>query len=119
MVRWINFFRGFAPGSGQAVYTLNTNVWPYAVVRSINMSNPSDQGVVVKVWIIPQGWTGGIDQFLIVPGWYLPPKNAKTGDASVSQWTGFEVMTKNGDAIWVEASVDSVVSVSINGGGSK
>lgn len=119
MVRWINFYRGYAPGSGQAVYTLNTRIWPYAAIRAINMTNPTSSGVTVKVWVIPSGWAGPIDQFLIVPGWYLPPKNTVTGDAAVSQWTGFEVLTKDGDEIWLEASVDNVVSVSINGGGSK
>lgn len=119
MVRWINFYRGFAAEVRQAVYTLNANVWPYVAVRTINMSNPTDQGVVVKVWMLPAGEVEPSDQYLVVPGWYLPPKNATTGDSSVSQWTGFEVMARTGDSIWVEASVDNAVSVTINGGGSK
>jgi hypothetical protein len=119
MVRWINFYRGLASNIQTTVYTLNTKIWPYVAVRTINMSNPTSTGATVKVWIVPGGWTGDITPFLVVPGWYIPPKNATTGDAAVSQWTGFEVMSDSGDSIIVEASQPDVISISINGGGSK
>jgi hypothetical protein len=118
VVKWLNLYRGYAPGSGQAVYTVNTNFFPQIAVRSINMTNTSSEGVLVRVWIIPKGFVGGFHQFFIISNWYLPPPNAKTGDAYVAQWTGFEVMNHD-DQIWVEASLDNAVAVTINGGGSK
>lgn len=119
MVRWINFYRGMAQTTEQDVYVLNTNIWPYVAVRTINMANYSSTGATVKVWIMPNDFNYPTEQYLIIPGWYLPPKNAVTGDASVAQWTGFEVMSTKGDKIVVQASQLDAIAISINGGGSK
>lgn len=118
MVIWKNFFRGTAGTTPSIAYVHNTAQYPSVAIRSINISNSSESGVVVKVWIVPLGQTLS-DPYLIIPGWYLPPKNPKTGDCSSSQWTGFEVMSTSGDVIYMEASVPGVISIAINGGASK
>ena len=118
MVSWKNFFRGYATTTPTSVFNMFTGTTPSVAIRSINMANGTDTGATVKVWIVPSGYTPG-DDFLIIPGWYLPPRNPKTGDSSVSQWTGFEVMSKSGDTIYLQASSNLTVSVSINGGVSK
>jgi len=118
MVLWRNFFRGTAGTAPSIAYVHNTAQYPVVAIRSINMANSSDEGVVVKVWIVP--FTQSIsDSYLLIPGWYLPPRNSKTGDCAVSQWTGFEVLSNSGDVIYMEASVPGVVSIMINGGVSK
>jgi hypothetical protein len=117
-VYWTSLYRGYAPGTATTVYTANTSLYNSLAIRSINMSNPTSQGVTVSVWIVPSGQAIS-NQYLVVPGWYLPPVNPTTGDAAVSQWTGFEILSTTGDQVIVQGSPGNVASITINGGVSK
>lgn len=113
---WLPIYEGKAPAAASAVFTFSSAAYGRMAIRTVDMSNDAYTSATVWVWKLPAGGSFPANAVPIVPGWVLKAKDAR--GVPTTQWTGFRVLTADGDKLYVQSSTGTV-DIAISGGFAK